>query len=436
MIARLLLANLLELGVGAGVVLAFELPPATAYLVGLAVVGILSAHLALVHVSFGWTALAVTAALSLGFGGWRRGRLTLPRVARPGPIAAVGTLALVALLVRAWPTFAAKPLDDYDGWAMWGMKAKALTELGWADPALFASKGAVELHLDYPLLVPSLDAVASRAMGGFDPRLIHLQFLLVAVAGIAALAGLLCARVPAWLLWPWLLALAAAPGFLTQLLTAYADVPLALFIAAAVVAGALWVEHDRPELLGLAALFLAAGSLTKNEGSIFAVAALAGLLLATRRLRPVVLAACGFEALLLPWQVWLRIHHVHSDTLLGLQLFRVHHPGIAPLALRGLLDFAVSWQSWPLLLPLFVVAVVTATGSRVAVYAWTFAGLSLAGLTWIYVVSTQEWSNYLSFSGGRVVDSLILGVTALTPLLAAEGVRAGTERKKGLPGRA
>ena len=38
-----------------------------AYLCGLLLVGIASAHLALVHISFGWIGLGVTAALSLAF---------------------------------------------------------------------------------------------------------------------------------------------------------------------------------------------------------------------------------------------------------------------------------------------------------------------------------------------------------------------------------
>jgi len=185
------------------------------YLAGLAIVGILSAHLALVHVTFGWTALALTAAVALG--AWlvrARGRKLLSSL-RPRRPTAVGLLALGllgVLLARAWPLFAAKPLDDYDAWAEWGMKGKALTLLGWADPGLFAAPAARPLNINYPLLLPSLESVAARAMGGFDPQLIHLQFLLFAVAFFAALYGLLRDRVPIWLLAPVLVALSVAPS--------------------------------------------------------------------------------------------------------------------------------------------------------------------------------------------------------------------------------
>ena len=465
MTARLLLANALELCVGIGIASILRAPLGTSYLLGLGTVGIVSAHLALVHVGFGWVALVVVAVVSIGSAA-AAGRYPFTTVTarqllptrnsyrsatvinrrllpsrnsfrsatvktwqllssgnsyrRVSIWSVAGVAALVALLVRAWPTFAAKPLDDYDAWAMWGMKAKALMLLGWADPDLFAAKAAAPLHLDYPLLVPSLDAVAARAMGGFDPRLVHLQFLLVGIAGIGALHALLRDRVPAQLLWPGLVALAAAPGLTGQLLTAYADIPLALFVAAGVLAAARWVDDRSPWTLALATAFFAAGALSKNEGTIFAGAALVALAVATHRVRPLLLAAVAIEAALLPWQIWTKLHDVHSDTLVGANAIDVRHPGVFPAAFRTLVEYALSLHAWPFLLPLFLAAVVAAAGTRLALFAWAWALVALFGLTWIYVVSPLEYSNYLAFSGDRVIDSLLVGAAALTPLLLAE----------------
>jgi hypothetical protein len=421
MIARLLLANALELGTGLGVAAAVGAPLASSYLLGLAVVGIVSAHLALVHVSFGWSGLAIVAAASLAIAYLRGAR---PAVPRPGirvpVIAAVGAAALVAMLARAWPTFAAKPLDNYDAWAMWGMKAKALVDFGWADPSLFASSGAAELHLDYPLLVPSLEAVAARAMGGYDERLIHLQFLLVGVAGVAALAGLLRPRVRPELLWPMLVAVAFAPAFLGQLVTAYADIPLGLFVAAGVAAAARWVDEGDVSLLVVATVCFAAAALTKNEGTLFVVCAELALLLATRRLRWVLLSAGAVECVLLPWQIWLATHHIHSDTTTFLHVVGRQPAGVGPTVLHGLLDRVLSLHAWPLLVPIFVVAVLAAAGTRLAVFAWSWFVLALLALAAVYVASPLPYSEYLSSSGERVIDAVVIACAALVPLLAQE----------------
>ena len=260
------------------------------------------------------------------------------------------------------------------------MKGKALYLLGWADPALFAAAAAEPAHRDYPLLVPSLEAVASRAMGAFDPRLIHLQFLLIAVAGIAALHGLLRDRVQPWLLWPFLVALVAAPAVSGQLLTAYADIPLAFFVAAGLLAAARWIDEPEARTLALATLFFAAACLTKNEGIVFVVSAYLGLLLATRRWKPLLLSALAVELVLLPWQLWLAIHHIHSDTAISVDSLDLGHPGIGPSAFRGLLDRAFSFHEWPLLLPLFLVALALAFRSRLAWFAGTWALVSMLGL--------------------------------------------------------
>jgi hypothetical protein len=118
--------------------------------------------------------------------------------------------------------------------------------------------------------------------------------------------------------------------------------------------------------------------------------------------------------------VWTRLNGVHSDTLVGGNAVDVQHPGIFPEAFRILVEYALSLHAWPFLLPLFVAAVVAAAGTRVALFAWAWALVSVFGLTWIYVVSPLEYSNYLAFSGERVIDSLLVGAAALTPLLAAQ----------------
>ena len=61
---------------------------------------------------------------------------------------------------------------------------------------------------------------------------------------------------------------------------------------------------------------------------------------------------------------------------------------------------------------------------------WTL--VSWLGLSWIYVISHYEYSYYLDSTKERVVASIVVGLAALTPLIAAEawtGVR-GIRRER------
>jgi hypothetical protein len=79
-------------------------------------------------------------------------------------------------------------------------------------------------------------------------------------------------------------------------------------------------------------------------------------------------------------------------------------------------------HEWPLLLPMFLLVVLLAAPTRLSIFAGTWALVSMIGLAGIYVVSELEWSNYLAFSGDRVIDSVLVGAVALTPLLAMKAL--------------
>ena len=167
-----------------------------AYLCGIVVAAIVAANLALVHVSFGWIGLAVLAFLSVAFTVFRLRGTEEPVLRRPGWLSLAAVAALAALLAEYARAFAVAPLDRYDAWAIWALKGHALYAFGWADPAVFAGGEYRFANLDYPLLLPSLEAIDFRAMGAFDTQLFHLQFVLLLVAALAALATVLRERVP------------------------------------------------------------------------------------------------------------------------------------------------------------------------------------------------------------------------------------------------
>jgi hypothetical protein len=392
-------------------------------------VGTALATLALVRVPAGWPALAAVTAIVVTLAALR-----LPSSFRAAPrppsrrgreriVAVAGAVILLALLVRSWRAFAVAPIEAWDGWAIWGTKGRALHELGWADPVVFANPAYDHTHLSYPLLVPALEALDLAAMGGFAQQELHLQFLLFGVALVGGLGGVLHDRVPPLVLWPALLAIATAPAVPLQLLTAYADIPLAAFFAVGVAAAARWLVWDERWALAAAAVLFAAALLTKLEGTLYVGSAFVGLAVALaldRRLRASIrslLAAAGAAALpLVAWRVYVAVHGLGSGHAEGFDL----NPGVGPIAFRWLLSEIFDPRQWALLAYVFVAAAAVAFWGRarpIAVFALVTVAVPIAVLVVNYSVSALPHSEYLTSSAYRVVAALVLAAAAVTPVL-------------------
>jgi len=440
-VARLLGENALMFLVGLGLLPLLGVAPTVvrlkrlwgvAYLTGMAVVGVVAATLASFSVPFPPIALAVAAVVSLVLGGRRidRGSHEPQSVAatldRAVAFVLVPTLA-VAVGGAGW-AFVSKPLRDWDGWAIWGLKAHAIAALGSSSGDVIASSAYYFSHLEYPLLLPGLDALGIRSAGGYESRLVVMQGVLVGFAGLLAIWGLLRDRVRPAVLWPTIAALASAPAVLPQLASGYADMPMAFFVACGLLAGARWLLEPRASWLALTSLFFAGAALSKDEGDLFAAAAYAGLLLAARGRRlHVLLSACAVACALIPWRVFIAVHDLSTSDF---KLSKSVDPGWvsgqihrAPGALAGLARYAVDVHLYALLTPIGFAGILLAIAGRVrslAVYGATFAFLSVAGLVWIYVVSWIPLDFYLVQTQDRVTASVVLGCAALTPLVIAE----------------
>jgi Dolichyl-phosphate-mannose-protein mannosyltransferase len=359
----------------------------------------------------------------------RRWLDTLIVVASLVLIAVVCAVALAALRV--------KPLVEYDGWAMWGMKARAIATLGSAHPDVFATPEAYErLHIEYPLLLPALNALPLQAADEFSSNALILSCLAVGLAGLLGLWALFRDRVRPVILLPTIAAIAATPAFFLQLGTGYADVPLAVFVACGIGAAARWVVDRDPSWLALATLFLSAGVLTKNEGLLFATAAFVSLLVVARgRRRAVAVAALVCAALFAPWRVFIAIHDLGAPDYDLSSSFDV--PWVlgrldrARVAADVLLYEARDPQKFGMLLAIGVAAVLLAlvfAPRPLALLAIGFGVLSFAGLIWIYVLTPRDVRPFLEATADRVIVSFLLGLAALTPLLVEESVRGLASR--------
>ena len=353
--------------------------------------------------------------------------------------ASLGALGVV--LLAAVAAFRVKPLAEYDGWAMWGMKARAIAELGGADAHVFASPAYERLHLEYPLLLPALHALPLQADGAFSSNTIILSCFAVGLAGLVAVRGLLRDRVRASVLLPTMAAIATAPALLGQLATGYADVPPAMLIAAGVVSAARWLVDMKPGWLALGTLFFAAAALTKNEGLLFAAVVYVALgAVATARRRPVVLSALIVALLYTPWKAYLTHHDLGApdyDLSSSFNLpWVVGRLDRAPIAAESLLRDALRPSEFGLLVLLAVgtIAVTVVVGPRdLGLFGLGFSTLSRAVITWVYVLTPYELTSYLGSNGNRVIVAPVIGMAALVPLLVEDsaltlaGRSAGTE---------
>jgi len=186
----------------------------------------------------------------------------------------------------------------------------------------------------------------------------------------------------------------------------------------------------------------------KNEGTMFALAGILALLLASlpegrRRLRTAALASGGVLAVALPWRVYgaaydlptadYDLRNIFDPVYLWDHADRVR-PVVTELVSEitadgrwGLLSFACG---------LALVSGLFAARRVVGVFATAWAVLAFGGLVLTYWVSVLPLTNDLINSSYRTVASLVIGVTCLVPMLVDDGIRSVLRRVRGVPARA
>jgi hypothetical protein len=450
-LAGLLFANVLYLAIGVALLPLLRIARTReqllarlglAYIVGVAATGILAAHLALLGVPIGLVELVILT-VAVAIPAWRRVR-RLPsvptavpapantRVALASRVVGIGAFLLaLVLLAHAAQAYRVRPLVEWDGWAIWAMKARALFDFGGVDHGTFTTLAYGPLQ--HPLFLPALEATGFRAMGGFDGTLIHLQLALLAFGFAAALWTLLRDRVPPALAGATILAIAAADSTLRQLAGNLADIPLAFFVALGIVALARALDDD-PTLLPVGATLLGAATLTKPEGLLFAAAALVPFVLILRT-RGALLTALAVAAILLPWRIFVAAHHLKNpEYSLGDALkpsyLSDRSERVRP-AVEGV--WHQVWSSgWGLLVPVAIAglaAALLARRYRLAGFAGAWAALSFGGIVLVFWISVIPIELTLRWAAYRTVASLVIGAAALAPLLAADAWNTSVVRR-------
>jgi len=321
-----------------------------------------------------------------------------PTGAAFGVVIAVCTIGVVG-------AFRSSPWLD-DVWGIWLPKGLALWHHG-LDERLFAPNGEYVTFgvPDYPLWWSVITSLDVQAVGGLDVRVVCAQLALLTVAFVGAVARLLwdCVRPP--VLAGSLLLLVLSPELWRHVQGGLADLPLAIYLALAVVAGARWLQTREPFLLALSGFSLAVALQIKTEALVEVAALVAVGALFARRLLWTALALLAA----LPWLAWRFAHDVPGRA--ELDLTRVER---VPDAARAVSEHLFDPTEWLVIVPLAIVLALVARKPRVLLAP----GALLAVVLTAYWIDRDEINFVLATSSYRVIDPVVLSAAVLIPLLA------------------
>jgi hypothetical protein len=357
-------------------------------------------------------------------------------------IAAVAAGAIVAvccLVVVAG--FRASPWLD-DAWTFWLPKGVELSRSGLDERVFLPNTDFASFtNPHYPLWWSIVGGLDVAAVGRIDLRALDAQLAVLYIAFAAAATRLLWGRVRPAILLPAMLLAAAAPELVAQTESGGADVPLAIYVATAVMAAALWLQRREPLFLALAFVFVGTALNTKDEATglvvvLLLVAGCFAWVQSPRRFALLLGAVAAAFATVAPWFVWIGLHGVGSEAV-GTEAFNPAHlweqrARLGPAA-HAVAHQMLQPRGWFLAVPLLIVtsialAIRERRGAWLAPPVMVAAGTAL--LVWIYWAGSIEVTYWLDTSAYRVVDSVALAAAVALPLVAERllsGEQAGSD---------
>lgn len=339
------------------------------------------------------------------------------------------TLIPAALIVLAFAVVAigslSTPLQEWDAFSIWGLKAKVLTTTPLHPvPPYFHDLSLSYSHLDYPLMLPFLTAGAYAAMNGVDDQTgklvsVFLDVLVVPVIYLGLRWKL--QRLPAACL---AAILALLPVMFRFAGTGCADWPLAMFYAGSIIYVAKWLAEPEWPNLTLAVLFSAFAAFTKNEGLVLALAngvVILGFGILRDRRRNLIAGVCFFAGLLAVSAAWLVFNHglpkTHEDygSKLLSTLPVTNLPRLRQI-IPEMLAQAAEPRTWGLLW--IMTAMILALGARAitqryVLAVWILLALHLGSYVLVYLVTPWDLTVLVS----TTMDRLLLHATPAILLL-------------------
>ena len=217
---------------------------------------------------------------------------------------------LAALVVLVFVHAALFPIEGWDEWLIWDLKARAFWVHGGIKPFL-ANPDFGGTHLDYPLLMPLAGTLLYLVAGAPHGivQIIPAAFFLCSLTQFATALR----RFGASTLWAiaWTLALACLPPLLYSAQVFLAEGPTIYYALTSTIYLALYLRDDRPMFLRLAAIGAGFATQVRAEAVVLFIGPLALLLLRAiitkRAWSAFAQYAAILAALFLPWAIAARI---------------------------------------------------------------------------------------------------------------------------------
>lgn len=213
---------------------------------------------------------------------WQRPRLTPLQVILLG----LGVIVFLISLSSTASYLLRRKQGDWDAWMMFNRAARFV----YRDPANWLDSFSPQMdpifHADYPLLL-AMDSASGWDMLGYETP--HVPMVLSALFSVACAALIVASLASVKSVGQAALGLIifwGTPIVVNEGAREMADMPLAFYILSTGVLIYLFVLHHKPALLILAGLTAGLGAWTKNEGSLFVIAAALALGIAFFRQKP------------------------------------------------------------------------------------------------------------------------------------------------------
>jgi hypothetical protein len=398
------LATGFGLGVGA---LTFEL-----MLMGLASIPF-RLSLVLVPWPIAWTIAAFTTR--------RRRPRPEPRAPRPASsgedaIVAILFCLLAGLVALVFVHAALFPLEDWDEWLIWDLKARAF----WLHEAIkpfLTDRDYIGTHFDYPLLTPLAGTLLYLVAGAPLPivQIIPATFFLCSLTQFAA--GM--RRFGASTLWTVAsaFALACLPPLLYSAQVFLADGPTVYYVLTSTIFLALYLRDERPMFLRLAAASAGFATQVRAEAVLLLIGPLALLLLraiVTRAWSAFTHYAAIVAALFLPWAIAARfITAPEGRELDRAGVLLLHRLDQLPGALGTIGHWMLSPDHLgPFILLLPLVLILCVAHWRRIVGNWSSAVLLIAAIwavtPYVAFITARPEANFLDAMGRYLVVSSVL----------------------------